>query len=83
MLRFTFRVYPQERKRAADGAAAAGKAAPAAKKAKPTPANKAVAGADDEDAAGGITVDGLGTLTETEISGWAETGQVSTFFLSF
>ena len=43
----------------------------AAKKARPTPAG---GGGGEE---GGIVVEGLGNLSEQEISGWAHTGQLS------
>lgn len=69
----TFRIIPHFpnclfflcQKRAAPGEA---KAPAGAKKAKPTAAG---AGAE-----GGIEIDGVGCLTEAEIAGWAQTGQV-------
>jgi hypothetical protein len=58
----------QSRKRAT------GDDAPPAKKAKPVPAQR---GSGEDDVGDGIVVDGLGTLSPAEITGWAQTGQLS------
>jgi hypothetical protein len=76
-----FMVLALPQKRAAPGEAAAGGTGrgAAAKKAKTnTGAAAAAAGAGGE---GGIEIDGVGAMTEAELAGWAQNGQVNSLLL--